>query len=119
VGAGAGERRGDTGARRGGAAEADRAHRGGRRRPRPHAGRAVGGGAEWAITPNWSIKGEYLHVDLGGSLLGAVNNVLVTGPAPFPIFVESQSYHSSFDVVRVGVNYRFGPVSPLAALARN
>jgi outer membrane immunogenic protein len=82
-------------------------------------GWTVGGGAEWAITPSWSIKGEYLHVDLGGSQLGAINNVLVTGPAPFPIFVENQSYHTSFDVVRVGVNYRFGSVSPLAAFARN
>jgi hypothetical protein len=45
-------------------------------------------------------------------LLGATNNTLVTGPAPFPIFVESQSYRSSFDVVRIGVNYRFGPMSP-------
>jgi len=29
------------------------------------AGYAVGGGAEWAVTPAWSVKAEYLYYDLG------------------------------------------------------
>src|SRR5262249_18389081 len=29
------------------------------------AGWTVGGGGEWAFSPNWSAKIEYLHIDLG------------------------------------------------------
>jgi outer membrane immunogenic protein len=62
-----------------------------------NAGWTVGGGLEFAITNNWTAKAEYLHVDLGnmncGFSCGAVagNNVSVRE-----------------DVVRGGVNYRFG-----------
>jgi outer membrane immunogenic protein len=62
-----------------------------------NAGWTVGGGVEFALTNNWTAKAEYLHVDLGNFNCGfncgaaATNNV---------------SLHS--DVVRAGVNYRFG-----------
>jgi outer membrane immunogenic protein len=61
-----------------------------------NAGWTVGGGVEYALAPNWSVKAEYLYVDLGkencslacGLPMG--NNVSLTS-----------------NVVRAGVNYRF------------
>ncbi|WJR76312.1 outer membrane beta-barrel protein [Bradyrhizobium sp. NP1] len=69
------------------------------------AGWALGAGVETAIAPNWSVKLEYLHVDLGD---GQLFNVV-------PGVAESVSFKA--DTVRVGINYRFGdplirPVAP-------
>jgi len=70
-------------------------------------GWTAGAGAEWAITQNWSLKGEWLYVDLGRTTLTGVNTEFV-GPAPFPLYATSQSYKNNFHVVRLGLNYRFG-----------
>ena len=59
-----------------------------------HGGWTVGGGLEYAILPNWSIKAEYLYVDLG-------KNTLLSG-AGFNL-----SEKTRFNVVRAGINYRF------------
>jgi outer membrane immunogenic protein len=62
------------------------------------AGWTVGGGVEFALTNNWTAKAEYLHVDLGNFNCGfscgatATNNV-----------------SSRENVVRAGLNYKFGP----------
>jgi outer membrane immunogenic protein len=62
-----------------------------------NAGWTAGGGVEFALTNNWTAKAEYLHVDLGnmncGFNCGTVpgNNVSVKN-----------------DLVRGGVNFRFG-----------
>ena len=40
-------------------------------------GYAVGGGVEWALTRNWTIKGEYLFVDFGDV---QVTSVVTTRP---------------------------------------
>jgi outer membrane immunogenic protein len=56
-------------------------------------GWTVGGGVEYAFAPSWSFKVEYLHVDLGWTEK--------QGPLPFKSDAE-------FDVVRAGLNYRFG-----------
>ncbi|MDE2115297.1 MAG: porin family protein [Hyphomicrobiales bacterium] len=37
------------------------------------AGWTVGGGAEWMIAPRWSIKAEYLYVDLGNTRYTSTN----------------------------------------------
>jgi len=67
-----------------------------------HVGGAVGGGYEYALDPHWSAKVEYLYADLGhyrdyvnGSLL-RVNDL-------------------ALNVVRVGLNYRFGDSAPVEA----
>jgi outer membrane immunogenic protein len=66
------------------------------------AGWTVGGGAEWALPGNWSVKSEYLHFDLGSQTLVAL-------PIPvFPPFSVSSQFKNSGDLVRVGLNYRFG-----------
>lgn len=65
-------------------------------------GWTFGGGIEAMICPNWSIKAEYLHVDLGKH---AVFNDLI--PAfPTPV-VFAQNVRFTTDVFRVGLNYKF------------
>jgi outer membrane immunogenic protein len=65
------------------------------------AGWTAGGGIEWAFAPAWSVKGEYLHVDLG-----TVNHndlcagVVCTAGVPLHHRIRE-------DVARIGVNYRF------------
>jgi outer membrane immunogenic protein len=64
------------------------------------AGWTVGGGAEWVISGPWTAKVEYLYVDLGN-----VGNTF-TGLGAFTPAVTSS--HVTDNIVRVGLNYRFG-----------
>jgi outer membrane immunogenic protein len=61
-----------------------------------NAGWTAGGGLEFAITRNWSLKAEYLFVDLGHFNCG-----LACGPAN----PDNVAFHSN--IVRGGVNFRF------------
>jgi len=64
------------------------------------AGWTLGAGVEGAIAGNWTARLEYLYVDLG-----TVNNTFA-GVAPFaPI---TTSTHVTDNILRAGVNYRFG-----------
>jgi outer membrane immunogenic protein len=58
-------------------------------------GYTVGAGVEYAIYSNWSVKGEYLYVDLGKFDCG-----IVCGATP-----DNVSFTTN--LVRAGVNYRF------------
>lgn len=66
-------------------------------------GYAVGGGVEYAVTDNITIKGEYLYYDLGTTTL----DVRRTAVAP----AGQAGYKSKFDtdghIARVGLNYKF------------
>ena len=68
-------------------------------------GWAAGAGFEWAFRPSWSLKGEYLHVDLGSG------NTTASFLPSSPDFVTYNIRHS-YDIVRGGLNYKFtyGPV---------
>lgn len=73
-------------------------------------GWTVGGGAEWAFSPNWSAKLEYLYVDLGtASYTDACVTVAICG---VPAFAQAASYQTDLrmheHIVRLGINYRFG-----------
>jgi outer membrane immunogenic protein len=60
-------------------------------------GFAVGAGAEWKVASNWSVKAEYLFVELSGSqTLTIPGGVATAGNLPV-------------QVARVGVNYFFRP----------
>jgi len=59
-----------------------------------------GAGIEWAFAPSWTIRGEYLHVDLGTD-----DVTMVSALAPL---TATYRFHHQFDAVRVGVNYKFG-----------
>jgi opacity protein-like surface antigen len=85
-------------------------------------GWAAGGGAEYLFAPQWSLKAEYLYVDLGagGSQNLTVTNPTVTGVNPGAGFHSSLSSHEN--VFRIGVNFHFWvppppPPAPVAAPA--
>ena len=69
-------------------------------------GWTVGGGAEWMFAPNWSVKAEYLYVDLGSTTYTSVNSVLNTPPNLATI---TYGRKLTENIARLGVNYRFGP----------
>jgi outer membrane immunogenic protein len=69
------------------------------------AGATVGAGVEYAFGGNWSAKLEYLHVWLPSSASFLTQNV---GLAPFVQRFNQSVNDSNLDIVRVGVNYRFG-----------
>jgi outer membrane immunogenic protein len=73
-------------------------------------GWVAGGGAEWAVTNNWSIKAEYLYLRFDS--FGYVSP-LVAAAAPFaPGYAWNTTITPREHVLRVGVNYKFdwGPV---------
>jgi outer membrane immunogenic protein len=65
-------------------------------------GFVVGGGLEYAMTRNWSLRAEYLFYRFDGG-----SGAVVT-PAAFPAFPSSFSWgRTNVDVARVGLSYRF------------
>jgi outer membrane immunogenic protein len=66
------------------------------------AGWTVGGGLEWAFSPPWSLKVEYLYYDLGSV---SQTQFDPNDTPPLPIFTSSTDFRGN--IVRGGVNYRF------------
>lgn len=56
-------------------------------------GYTIGGGVEWQFAPNWSLKTEYLYVDLGDQTLSSPAGTYTT--------------ETDFHTVRAGINYHF------------
>ncbi len=70
-------------------------------------GWAAGAGVEWALFPHWSVKFEYLHVDLGTENVTFVGNLTpMFGGGLFNTdgFMNSRL---AFDTFKGGVNFRF------------
>lgn len=65
------------------------------------AGWAAGGGVEYALSDNWIISTEYLHIDLGK--VDATGRIDTGNTAVLNYSVELQS-----DIVRAGIAYKFG-----------
>lgn len=69
-------------------------------------GWSAGAGVEYALTHNWRVGAEYLHVDLGTL---SVTETHATGfAAPIADTFTSRSKFSE-DIARLLLNYRFGP----------
>lgn len=70
-------------------------------------GWAAGGGLEWAFAPHWSLKAEYLYVDLGdtGSNMAGIQKT--SCPAGCPHTTDSFPADLDLHIVRAGINYRF------------
>ncbi len=68
-------------------------------------GFAAGAGAEWLMSAGWSVKAEYLYVDLGHTdyTAGCVSPAAVCGAAVPPAYQSSVSAREH--IARVGVNY--------------
>jgi outer membrane immunogenic protein len=65
-------------------------------------GWTVGGGVEYAFTPNWTVKAEYLYANFG-HVNSAPGFVLPGAAAVF----NNQNRTIDVNIVRVGVNYKF------------
>jgi len=70
-------------------------------------GWVLGAGLEHALSSNWSLKVQYLHVDLGSHSADSV------GTCTIPIFPACESYTGThkadltLETVTAGINYRF------------
>ena len=71
-------------------------------------GWTVGAGAEAMLAPNWSVKAEYLYVDLGRTSLATPAFTV-----PAIVFTTSTQFHEQ--IARVGLNYHFGWDGPVVA----
>ena len=73
-------------------------------------GWTIGGGAEWMVAQNWSIKGEALYYNLGNT---TVSNTLYgspMGPDSFAGGSSNKAYYQGV-ISRVGINYHFNVAS--------
>ncbi|MFN3657296.1 MAG: outer membrane protein [Pseudolabrys sp.] len=59
-------------------------------------GWTLGGGVEYGLTPNWTVRADYRYVDLGTYSNGAPTN----GVAPYEV-------SNKFNIVTVGFSYKF------------
>lgn len=66
-------------------------------------GWTAGAGFEWGFASNWSVKGEYLYIDLGSQTFAT----LPGGTTPVGASIDS-TFRDKFHTARVGINYRFG-----------
>lgn len=70
------------------------------------AGWAAGGGIEYGVLRNWTLRAEYLHVDFGG-----ISGTTLLGPTTITGGCNcTRMFHNAnltADMVRAGINYRF------------
>lgn len=71
-------------------------------------GWVAGLGTEYAISPNLSLRAEYLHVDLGSATLFSY----AAGTTTASLKIEP-----AYDIVRAGVTYRFDGTAPATSMA--
>lgn len=70
------------------------------------AGWTVGGGIEWAIDRNWTIRGEYLYVDFGSVSTTASVAPTVNDPTVTPNTLDTTADLTTH-ILRAGINYKF------------
>jgi outer membrane immunogenic protein len=71
-------------------------------------GWTAGGGIETALAGNWTVKSEYLYVNVGGTTRSV-------DPAITTRFLD---FKNEYHVARVGLNYRFGDAMGAVAAYR-
>jgi outer membrane immunogenic protein len=67
-------------------------------------GWAGGGGVEWMLAPHWTLRGEYLYVDLGSQSVTA-SPFTPHGGLAVNSFTASSTYHEN--IVRAALNFGF------------
>jgi outer membrane immunogenic protein len=72
-------------------------------------GWTIGGGGELALSSNWSLKAEYLYVNLGSNAFSIVGTCCSDIPATNGVRVGDVELHT----VRAGLNWRFAGGTPL------
>jgi outer membrane immunogenic protein len=70
-------------------------------------GWTAGGGVEWMIAPQWSLKGEYLYYDLG--TLSNTLTIVQTNAAGANFFGATVAFTAVVkgNIARVSVNFHF------------
>ena len=72
-----------------------------------HTGRAIGwtlgGGAEWSLNRNWTLRAEYLYLDFGNV---TTNASVSDGATSFPSNLAT-TVNLTARIARAGVNYKF------------
>ena len=64
-------------------------------------GWAAGGGVEYAISKHWTVKAEYLYMNLGSE------SVIANPTIPNPPFQEGNSWKTTANIINFGVSYKF------------
>jgi outer membrane immunogenic protein len=64
-------------------------------------GWTAGAGIEWMFAPSWSVKVEYLYVDLPRTTETS------TAPAAFPLATFTPNHTFTENIARLGINYHF------------
>lgn len=79
-------------------------------------GYGLGGGVEYAIWNNWSVKAEYLYYNLGrhSTVIGGSFTNFAAATGGF----STASLRDDGHIVRAGLNYRFGWGVPAPVAAR-
>lgn len=75
------------------------------------AGWTAGAGVEWAFANNWTVKAEYLYVDLGNRTFTTV----ASGRAANLATTLTDTFSNRYNIVRVGFNYKFNWAGPVVA----
>ena len=78
------------------------------------AGWTVGAGVEAALGSNWSVKFEYLYMDLGH--VGGSTATVRSMPGHNQVLAYLFNTKFTDNIVRVGLNYKFG--GPDAVVAK-
>ena len=68
---------------------------------RSKGGYTVGAGAEWKFAPQWSVKAEYLYVDLGNQ------SSTIAYAYPGATSTATLETKHDYNIARVGLNYQF------------
>lgn len=76
------------------------------------AGYSYGGGIEWLVLPNWTVRAEYIHVQFVNQL-----ETYNLGLAGTTNFIANNQTNTNIDAVRVGFTYLF-TLNPPAIAAR-
>ena len=71
-------------------------------------GVAAGGGIEYALAGNWSIKGEYLYVGVDQTVQACGPQTNAAVPASFGATFCSNTEVHGVHTAKFGLNYRFG-----------
>jgi outer membrane immunogenic protein len=69
-------------------------------RSQTRVGWTYGGGVEWKFAPQWSVRAEYLFVDLGNFTATSTDTVA-------PLATVDHDHHLTEHLARAGVNFHF------------
>jgi outer membrane immunogenic protein len=80
-------------------------------------GWVVGGGVEWMFMPNWSLKAEYLHYDLGRATY-AMGSLAFSDPDLVYASAPAASTRFNGNIARIGIDYHFSFAAPAPIVAK-